>query len=259
MNCGDDASPSYITSYHDGPYNPSLASSASSSSASVWSDVASQSSDDSSVHSSGVGSESDIPDTYCCASQPPYQSTQQNICEANVTSAACWPKNIPTSIPSEQRQHPRRTSVAAGTRLGCPPSLVRQCDRKVTFVDSLVGKLQNAFHLIDRSYNSIPSRFLCSNRRSHMAPFVCNVQKRDGSKGGSSSSHFYSRDSPEISNKLLNITSGSVLPHFNQAPCAQARFYHGATRRCALHPSTAVRTAYVSFRAHSCIQVLARS
>lgn len=139
MNCGDDdSSPPYLSSYHNGPYNPSLASSASSSSASVWSDVASQSSDDSSVHSSHVGSEPDISDTYCCTSQPPYQSTQQNTCESNVATATCWPKSVLTSVAPDQRQHPRRTSAAAGARLGCPPLLIRQCDRKVTFVDSLV-------------------------------------------------------------------------------------------------------------------------
>jgi hypothetical protein len=36
------------------------------------------------------------------------------------------------------RQNPRRTSAA---RPVCPPALVRQSDRKVNFVDSLVGML----------------------------------------------------------------------------------------------------------------------
>ncbi len=142
MNCGDDdLSPPHVSSYHDGPYNPSLASSASSSSASVWSDVASQSSDDSSVHSAGAGSESDIPETYCCMSQPSYQPSQLNIGDSGVTTSSCWPKGVLASVAPEQRKHPRRTSTSAVARLGCPPSLVRQCDRKVNFVDSLVGKL----------------------------------------------------------------------------------------------------------------------
>ncbi len=142
MNCGDDdSSPPYITSYN-GPYSSSLASSASSSSASVWSDVASQSSDDSSIHSSGISSESEISDSYCCTSQPPsYQPIQQNICDQGVTVTASWPKSILASVAPEQRQHPRRTSGGPVARSGCPPSLVRQCDRKVNFVDSLVGKL----------------------------------------------------------------------------------------------------------------------
>jgi hypothetical protein len=144
MNCGDDVSPPpYISSYQNGPYNPSLASSASSSSASVWSDASSQSSDDSSVHSGGVGSESDLPDTYCCTSQPTsyQQSIQQIICDTSVATSTCWPKSILASVAPDQRLNPRRTSIGAASRLGCPPSLVRQCDRKVNFVDSLVGKL----------------------------------------------------------------------------------------------------------------------
>ena len=142
MNCGDDdLSPPYISSYHDGPYNPSLASSASSSSASVWSDVASQSSDDSSIHSAGAGSESDIPETYCFTSQPSYQPTHHDICDSGITTTTHWPKSVLACVAPEQRQHPRRTNTGAVARLGCPPSLVRQCDRKVNFVDSLVGKL----------------------------------------------------------------------------------------------------------------------
>ena len=39
-------------------------------------------------------------------------------------------------VPAELRQNPRRTS---STRSGCPPKLVHQQDRKVNFVDSLVG------------------------------------------------------------------------------------------------------------------------
>ena len=128
MNCGEDDSPPYITSYRNGPYSSSLASSASSSSASVWSDASSQSSDDSSV----IGaSDAEISETYCCTNQPPPSFTTAT------TTAPYWPKHK-VEIPSELRQHPRRTSI--GSR-GCPPALTRQCDRKVSFVDSLVGKM----------------------------------------------------------------------------------------------------------------------
>jgi PHO85 cyclin-5 len=140
MNCSDDdSSPPYISSYREGPYNPSLASSASSSSASVWS-VASQSSDDSSVHSTGVTSDAEISDSYCYTSQPSYQPIT-GVCERSATSTACWSKNILSTIAPQQRQHSRRTNAGIGTRSGCPPPLIRQCDRKVNFVDSLVGKL----------------------------------------------------------------------------------------------------------------------
>lgn len=132
MNCGEDDSPPYITSYRNGPYSSSIASSASSSTASVWSDVASQSSDDSSVTGS---SDNETSETYCCTSQPAPSFT----CEQGISVATYWPRHkVQVEVAPAQRQHPRRTSVGSTTRTGCPPTLVRQCDRKVNFVDSLV-------------------------------------------------------------------------------------------------------------------------
>jgi hypothetical protein len=142
MNCGEDDSPLYIPSYQNGPYSSSIASSASSSSASVWSDASSQLSDDSSV--TGTSSYSETSEAYRCTSQPaPSFTTANNTCEQSISIATYWPKHkLPVEAAPEQRQHPRRTSVGAPTRTGCPPSLVRQCDRKVNFVDSLVGMYQ---------------------------------------------------------------------------------------------------------------------
>ncbi|KAH6679742.1 hypothetical protein B0J14DRAFT_472109 [Halenospora varia] len=131
MNCGEDDSPPYISLYRSGPYSSSIASSASSSTASVWSDAASQSSDDSSV--TGASSDSESAETYCA----PSFITANDVCEQNIAVATYWPKQRPTEIAPEQRQHPRRTSVGS-SQPRCPPSLVRQCDRKVNFVDSLV-------------------------------------------------------------------------------------------------------------------------
>ncbi|KAF4624913.1 hypothetical protein G7Y89_g13256 [Cudoniella acicularis] len=132
MHCGEDDSPPYITLYRNGPYSSSIASSASSSSASVWSDAASQSSDDSSV--TGASSDSEIAETYC----PPSFTNTNNACEQNISVATYWPKQrLPAEVAPEKRQHPRRTSVGT-SQPRCPPSLVRQCDRKVNFVDSLV-------------------------------------------------------------------------------------------------------------------------
>jgi hypothetical protein len=135
MNCGENDSPPYISAYQNGPYSSSVASSASSSTASIWSDAASQSSDDSS------NPDSDISEPYCLTSSQaaPSFTTASNICEQIISVAAYYPKHrTNVEVGQEQRQHPRRTSVSA--RSGCPPSLVRQCDRKVSFVDSLVGK-----------------------------------------------------------------------------------------------------------------------
>ncbi|RDW92456.1 hypothetical protein BP5796_01850 [Coleophoma crateriformis] len=134
MNCGEDDSSPYITSYRNGPYSSPLASTASSSSASVWSDAASQTSDDSSV--SSVTSDSETSESYCCTTQREPSFTSTNVCEQLPATAKYWPiRKAPVEVPTEQRQHPRRTSVGT-TR--CPPTLVRQSERKGTFVDSLV-------------------------------------------------------------------------------------------------------------------------
>ncbi|KAH7037439.1 uncharacterized protein B0I36DRAFT_66175 [Microdochium trichocladiopsis] len=96
----------------NGPYNASIASSASSSQTSVWSDAASQSSDDTSIST---------------ASSEVFENTESYF------------KSAPRSeVPQELRQNPRRTRVGASTRSGCPPVLVRQCERKHNFVDNLV-------------------------------------------------------------------------------------------------------------------------
>jgi hypothetical protein len=139
MHCGEDDSPPYIISYQNGPYSSPLASSASSSAASVWSDASSQSSDDSSV--TGTSSDSET-ETYCYTSQPAPSFTQTNNGCDQTTVVTSWPQNNSTTeLAPAQRQNPRRTSIGSTSRTGCPPSLVRQCERKVTFVDSLVGKI----------------------------------------------------------------------------------------------------------------------
>lgn len=130
----DDLSPPFITSYRGGPYSSSLSSSASSSCASVFSDAASQSSDDSSVHSAG-SSDSEQSDAYCRTTR---QSSYQSLDRCDVTEPTCWPKSVLASIVPQKRPHPRRTSKLASRKARAPPSLVRQCDRKVSFVDSLV-------------------------------------------------------------------------------------------------------------------------
>lgn len=128
MNRGDDDSPLYIATF---PYSSSIASSASSSSASVWSSNSSQSSDDSSVTSS---LDSESVDS-CCYGGTSYAAA--SLDEPCPTISVSWPKHKLPEAAAQPRAHPRRTS-ASSTRSGCPPQLVRQCDRKVNFVDSLV-------------------------------------------------------------------------------------------------------------------------
>ncbi|UKZ47482.1 hypothetical protein TrVGV298_001700 [Trichoderma virens] len=127
-------SPSYDPLSQYAPYNSSISSSASASASSVWSgsDTASQTSDDA---SGSTSSDSDSCHSYF-ASQESSTSTRRPglLSKPRQQQQAA---QVPV-VPVELRQNPRRTAAAAGGA-GCPPpSLVRQSDRKVNFVDSLV-------------------------------------------------------------------------------------------------------------------------
>ena len=142
------------------PYSPSLASTASSSSSSVFSLDApsSQSSVSSSAgwSSSAWNSENENENHYFTNRHITQQSiTNSSDEEINITS--CMPcsqqrAHLPReTVALKSRQNPRRTqrlnscesqdgkSVSSCPRP--PPSLVRQSERKENFVDSLVGKL----------------------------------------------------------------------------------------------------------------------
>ncbi|KAF2770336.1 hypothetical protein EJ03DRAFT_270415 [Teratosphaeria nubilosa] len=49
------------------------------------------------------------------------------------------------SVPTEQRQHPRRSSLVRNQR---PPPLIRQCERKTNFVDNLVDSATQMVEVI---------------------------------------------------------------------------------------------------------------
>lgn len=110
--------------------NNILTSSASSAATSVWSDTASQASDDTSISSN---SDSDSCDSYCRPSKPSAADKAR--------FRPSLPKPTAEAVAPELRQNPRRTGSGSHARAACPPPLVRQSDRKVNFVDSLVGTL----------------------------------------------------------------------------------------------------------------------
>lgn len=134
-----------------GPYETSIASSAPSSSQnSVFSDTLSaQSSIASSISDDFRCAQSEDArerDTLCAQTQLQYQaqtgglqleerSVLDNILKPIVP---CPTYAAVTSVPAPQRQHPRRCSISKAQK---PPPLVRQRDRKINFVDNLVGKL----------------------------------------------------------------------------------------------------------------------
>lgn len=144
-------SPRTITNNY--PYTSSIASSAASSSSSVFSadNHSSQSSAPSSSKSSlHAGWESEHPESLAVTD---YQvasidSTSQNIAHTVSQHVATGARATETAVAPELRQHPRRTQPSAQVdaqngfpTTRPPPSLVRQCDRKDNFVESLVGKL----------------------------------------------------------------------------------------------------------------------
>ncbi|KAI1100854.1 hypothetical protein F4804DRAFT_32201 [Jackrogersella minutella] len=139
MICSDIDSLDFINS-QNGPYNSSIASSASSSSASFWSEASSQSSDDTTISACAPSS------SERCASYSSYtrlsrpaRPSQSDITCTQIPITTCWPgQPQQAEVPQELRQNPRRTNSSATTRTRCPPPLVRQSDRKVNFVDSLV-------------------------------------------------------------------------------------------------------------------------
>lgn len=74
----------------------------------------------------------------------------QNVAHWSRLSDANRPTSIKSPLPLSCRQNPRRTqrSSCTGSSNGTkqptrpPPQLVRQCERKDSFVDSLVGELE---------------------------------------------------------------------------------------------------------------------
>lgn len=133
MKYATDDSSAFISTYQNNTYSSSLESLTSTSSGSVWSAVSSQSSTSTSPTNT---SDSDSTDVYCL-------SRPSAACDTAVRFTSPWPRQstqqAAAAIPQELRQNPRRTSGSA-TRSGAPPTLVRQAERKVNFVDNLVGK-----------------------------------------------------------------------------------------------------------------------
>lgn len=151
MGC-DFAFPSQDVSH---PYGSSVSSSASSSTSSVFSlDAASQSSQSSASSSGQRGWDSDdswaraqgaapVRPNGCPATAEPVapnggisRSQISRWCESQSSLPSL--RSIEVPVPAEMRQNPRRCPTAANCR--APPALVRQSERTVKFVDSLVGK-----------------------------------------------------------------------------------------------------------------------
>lgn len=126
-----DVSPGFVPLVHHAVYNSSIASSASTSAASVWSDASSQSSDDTAISTTSSDYESGV--------------FSKNLCYDGLTAQPLEQAHS-EPVPAELRRNPRRSAPGSHSRGGCPPSLVRQSDRKVNFVDNLVGRFLTTNH-----------------------------------------------------------------------------------------------------------------
>jgi hypothetical protein len=139
------------------PYAPSLSSSASSSTSSVFSDAASQTSSSTSasthsavntweedwssrVHpvvSGGSTNSANLSAFAPITRVSTFPQYHPSACRETAVERVLPPLRTDLAAPAEQRLHPRRSSTAINHRQ--PPQLVRQSDRKVNFVDCLVG------------------------------------------------------------------------------------------------------------------------
>jgi len=152
---------SALSDYH--PYAHNLSSSASSSTSSVFSDAPSQASSSSSTSSHSSWESEEWSSRTQAA--PVSVVDADNVVFPPVTRVQTYPsyhqpsacrETVQERLPSlraqflaplEQRQHPRRSS-AAFTQQRPPPPLVRQCDRKVNFVDCLVDSATQMVEVI---------------------------------------------------------------------------------------------------------------
>jgi hypothetical protein len=126
------------------PYSTSTGSSASSSSSSIFSldGISSQSSIASSTSAADVIWENE---ESSARGLPSHSENASHCLPAGLRG--CPSKATDAALPAELRKHPRRSGSSAvssnGPSATCsrlPPPLVRQCERKVSFVDNLVGK-----------------------------------------------------------------------------------------------------------------------
>lgn len=128
------------------PYSSSVGSSASSSSSSIFSlDCVSIQSSISSSSTTAVDVIWENESGESSGRGLPHSDNASHCLQNSLRGAASKVTECP--VPPELRRHPRRTAcptaTSNGTSTSCPrlpPPLVRQCDRKVNFVDSLVGK-----------------------------------------------------------------------------------------------------------------------
>ncbi|KAK0615753.1 hypothetical protein B0T17DRAFT_510330 [Bombardia bombarda] len=190
MKCDDYVSPAFVNSPHNAPHHSLLATLApTSSSTSIWPDASSQHSDDTISNSSQ--SQSDSESLSVASSQSSVSSIgsscEQSACELAAKLIDPWQKQqqhvqqTQAELPLELRQNPRRTSSSATSRTGCPPTLVRQADRKVNFVDNLVDSSTHVVEAIWPTSSVIPRNEIGNNTVLPLRHFIQETLRRSRS------------------------------------------------------------------------------
>ncbi|KAK5110879.1 hypothetical protein LTR85_000717 [Meristemomyces frigidus] len=138
-----------------GSYEPSITSSAASSQLSVFSDTGSAQSSIASSYSDDFRLSQEDASQACAQAYLQQQAKAGHAIAAEQERLQCvlkaqFAQGAPsyadvTSVPLEHRQHPRRSSLARNQK---PPPLVRQCERKVAFVDNLVDSATQMVEVI---------------------------------------------------------------------------------------------------------------
>ncbi|MCJ1405296.1 hypothetical protein MMC11_008523 [Xylographa trunciseda] len=159
---GIDASkrPPLRNTYNNHPYSSSVASSASSSSSSIFSSDAHSSQSSAPSSSKSVlhtGWDSDTSGSLSTADYHLASIDPESEDGTPSTTRSFVPRERPSEdvVPLELRQNPRRTQAPTQDDVlnGCstarpPPALVRQCDRKDNFVESLVDTTTQMIEVI---------------------------------------------------------------------------------------------------------------
>ncbi|KAK3989169.1 hypothetical protein QBC44DRAFT_89375 [Cladorrhinum sp. PSN332] len=170
----------FVNPLNNALYNPPLAVLASTSTTSIWSDASSQHSED--AASNGSTSDSESSD---CFSVAPISSSQTSVsslgsyydpvpkpCDSWTTQQV--EQRPQYELPAELRQNPRRTSSSATSRTGRPPTLVRQADRKGSFVDNLI---ETSTHIVEAIWPTSSVVSCKDNGNSSVLPLRTFIQE----------------------------------------------------------------------------------
>ncbi|KAK3500689.1 cyclin-domain-containing protein [Neurospora crassa] len=110
-------------------------------------------------------------------------SSVESLCEPSVKHVSHWQKSCAEQAKGNRllRQNPRRTNRSATSRTGHPPSLVRQDDRKVNFVDTVVDAATLTVEAIWPLSSACPRNGNGANPGLSLRQFIQETLKRSRS------------------------------------------------------------------------------